>query len=57
MTTIMQLRNCGCGHTDQIVLNVSDNYGQVWHEKFSCDGVFAKVNDSFFDYALKIISN
>lgn len=56
-TIVLELRGCGCGYTDQIVLNVGDNYGEVWHEKFAGDGVFSKVNESFFDYALKIVSN
>jgi hypothetical protein len=56
-TIVLKLRECGCGYTDLIVLNSGDNFGQVWHEKFAGDGVFAKVNESFFDYALTIISN
>ena len=56
-TVVLELRGCGCGYTDQIVLNSGNNFGQVWHEKFAGDGVFSKVNESFFDYALKITSN
>lgn len=58
-TVVLELRGCGCGYTDQIILNASNTYsiGQVWHEKFAGDGVFSKVNESFFDYALKILSN
>jgi len=56
-TVVLELRGCGCGYTDVLVLNDDKNHGQVWHEKFAGDGVFYKVNESFFDYALKIISN
>lgn len=56
-TVVLKLRDCGCGYTDLIVLNNGNNFGQVWHEKFSGDGMFFKVNESFFDYALTIVSN
>jgi hypothetical protein len=56
-TVVLKLRGCGCGYTDVLILNDDKNHGQVWHEKFAGDGVFYKVNESFFDYALIIISN
>lgn len=63
-TTVLELRWCGCGYTDQIILKVGNDLtsnqrfvGQIWHQKFAGDGVFLKVNESFFDYALKILSN
>lgn len=56
-TITLALRNCGCGYTDLIVVSECNNFGEIWHEKFSGDGMFYRVNDSFFDYVLTIESN
>lgn len=56
-TLVLKIRECGCGYSDLIVLNNGNNFGEIWHEKFAGDGMFFKVNDSFFDYVLTIESN
>lgn len=58
-TKVLNLRRVGCGYTDHIILeNIGDKYiGQIWHDKFTGNGVFKRVDYSFLDYSSNLCSN